>query len=467
MSTNSKYVSVVATPVKSFFVSMLTRDIKLEDAILDLLDNSVDGVLRLGTKGGDKPFEGFWVGITFDKDSFTISDNCGGIPWSLRDYAFRMGKTHDYEPTLVGSLGVYGIGMKRAIFKIGRYCLITTKNENDSYEVEIPPTWFEDESDWNLPVKASAGQKYDGTAIVIKNLNPGIPQIFGEGFLAFSRNLEEAIQTNYAYIIEKGLSIKINGHLITPITTKLVFDTDATEDVPTIRPYIFTTNIDGVDVFLAIGFTRGIPSQAEALNDQDGKKYKSESAGWTILCNDRVVLYADKTILTGWGEAKIPHFHTQFIAISGIVEFRSNDAKKLPTTTTKRGIDANNPIYLQVKNKMLEGLRIFTDYTNKWKTREPESRKYIQEKAHLSLAELKIHTERLTLKSYTKSYPPGYQYKPILPSPSIIKPTQRRISFIKDLSDINKIAEYLSESSAQPSEIGEKCFDIILDEAKK
>ena len=32
-----------AIPTKQFFVSMLTRDIRLEDAILDLVDNCLDG----------------------------------------------------------------------------------------------------------------------------------------------------------------------------------------------------------------------------------------------------------------------------------------------------------------------------------------------------------------------------------------------------------------------------------------
>jgi hypothetical protein len=34
---------ISAEPTKSFFVDMLTRDIALEQAILDLVDNSVDG----------------------------------------------------------------------------------------------------------------------------------------------------------------------------------------------------------------------------------------------------------------------------------------------------------------------------------------------------------------------------------------------------------------------------------------
>jgi hypothetical protein len=50
-ANGTSYEPVNASPVKSFFVHMLTRDIGLEEAILDLLDNCVDGILR--SKGAD------------------------------------------------------------------------------------------------------------------------------------------------------------------------------------------------------------------------------------------------------------------------------------------------------------------------------------------------------------------------------------------------------------------------------
>ena len=123
-----KYAPVSAAPVKSFFVSMLTRDIDLDEAILDLLDNCVDGIRRKGVKEGQKPFEGYWAEITFDRQTFSIADNCGGIPWELSDYAFRMGRDPEREPDATGVVGVYGIGMKRAIFKMGGSCVISTQS---------------------------------------------------------------------------------------------------------------------------------------------------------------------------------------------------------------------------------------------------------------------------------------------------------------------------------------------------
>ena len=46
-----------AYPKKKFFVDMFTRDISLEDCLLDLIDNSIDGLIRskqLDTRNIDK-----------------------------------------------------------------------------------------------------------------------------------------------------------------------------------------------------------------------------------------------------------------------------------------------------------------------------------------------------------------------------------------------------------------------------
>ncbi|WP_072395132.1 hypothetical protein [Hyphomicrobium sp. CS1GBMeth3] len=43
---------VDANPTKAFFVRMITRDIALEDCVLDLIDNSIDGAWKLE---GGKP----------------------------------------------------------------------------------------------------------------------------------------------------------------------------------------------------------------------------------------------------------------------------------------------------------------------------------------------------------------------------------------------------------------------------
>jgi len=465
-----QYEPVDASPVKSFFVTMLTRDIKLEEAILDLLDNCVDGILRSKRRSSaNKPYKGYRAEIEFKKGLFTISDNCGGIPWSLHDYAFRMGRASGRPADKPGTVGVYGIGMKRAIFKMGKDCLISTQNGEHRYDVEIKPEWIDDEKTWEIPVKgAKKSTEEDGTTIVIGDLYPGIEARFSEDAKDFESELRRMVATHYAFIIYKGFEVIINKKAVTPRPVRLVFATGDGKS-KRIRPFIFKTRTDdGVDVFLAVGFTRPIPTEEEIATEQEETRYSSVDAGWTVLCNDRAVLYCDRSELTGWGEAGVPRYHTQFIAISGIVEFKCNDASKLPTTTTKRGIDAASPLYLQIKNKMREGMRIFVDYTNQWKGRVEEAKKHIEGEEAIPFDEVKTEAARLPFHSTTKTVPKGDQYKPELPLPKKLEARKRRISFVKDVEEVESVAVHLfDDKDADPSSVGERCFDLILRESRR
>ncbi|MDR1291258.1 MAG: ATP-binding protein [Planctomycetaceae bacterium] len=459
-------IKISAEPVKSFFVSMLTRDIHLEDAILDLLDNCVDGILRSNPDvKNEKPYNEYFAKITFSKEKFSIEDNCGGIPVSSRDYAFRMGRPNDRPSEVKGTVGVYGIGMKRAIFKIGRQCIIDTRNKNDSYKVEITPAWIKDEKDWQLLVEQTKRDSV-GTTITITELNEGTTTHF-ENKDFFSEVLKEKIAEQYAMIIEKGFKISLNDNEIKPSPIKLIFAEDSKDGEVSIRPYIFRTTIDEVDVFLAVGFTTPIISDNEALDEQDEPRYSSQNAGWTIICNDRVVLYCDRSELTGWGEAGVPRYHTQFIAIAGMVEFRSSDASKLPTTTTKRGIDASSTLYLKIKNKMREGMKQFTDYTNRWKGNIEESKKHFKKTTSETIPLNQIKEEFEVLPTTEAKNLKGKQYIPNLPKPQQpLEESKRQIKFIVEKKRIDLVADYLNVDN-EPSNVGRSCFELVYKEATK
>lgn len=469
--TQQSFEPVSARPVKAFFVTMFTRDIPLADAILDLLDNCVDGVLRAKGKAVDS-YKGYYAEITFDASHFMIHDNCGGIPWALRNYAFRLGAPPDQPRQDLPTVGVYGVGMKRAIFKMGRHCFITTKNRGDEYEIEITPEWLDDEQQWNLPLRAASHPlKEAGTTILISELYDGISKTFGDGGAAFHAELFRRVAEQYAFIISKGFEVRINTLSVDPRPTKLAFRKPEARRRASdeIAPFVYRTRVDGVAVFLAIGLTRAIPTAEEIADEDSGGqgRYKSLAAGWTVVCNDRAVIYCDRTELTGWGEDDIPRYHTQFIAISGIVEFRSADASKLPTTTTKRGIDAASPLYLQVKNKMREGLKLFTTYTYWWKGRESEARGMVDKVPTLSFSELKSRVSELPMRTVTR-VPGGEQFKPKLPRPRAHDKKTTRISFERPLVEVRAVAGYLfKDSEVRPSKVGEECFKTVLREARR
>ena len=54
---------------------MITRDISIEDAIIDLLDNSIDGANKINPDN----YSGLYIDLIINNNEFTISDNCGGF----------------------------------------------------------------------------------------------------------------------------------------------------------------------------------------------------------------------------------------------------------------------------------------------------------------------------------------------------------------------------------------------------
>lgn len=173
------------SPTKEFFVEMLTRDIELNDAILDLLDNCLDGVIRASKNcsnlGKARKYESFWAEINISSTNFSIRDNCGGIPRdTAENYAFRMGRSslsNNNDPTI----GIYGIGMKRAIFKIGQEAIVHTKNNNKKYSVIIDKGWASDNDNWNFPIKEDLSDNQlteNGTEIYITTLNEAISNLW-------------------------------------------------------------------------------------------------------------------------------------------------------------------------------------------------------------------------------------------------------------------------------------------------
>ena len=80
----------------------------------------------------------FKISVTAVEDRFQIEDNCGGI--TLDDavnYAFTFGRQEE-DQTENFSIGVYGIGMKRAIFKIGNSISITSTYLNGAPTNRLP-----------------------------------------------------------------------------------------------------------------------------------------------------------------------------------------------------------------------------------------------------------------------------------------------------------------------------------------
>lgn len=461
---------VNAKPVKAFFVEMLTRDITLDDAILDLIDNSLDGALRMQRRTSSSLkscYDGRRVSVSIKKDSFTIEDNCGGIPYNtLVNYAFRMGRDPLSSDTSYPTVGTFGIGMKRAIFKMGRSCVLQTCSENAPssegekwHEVRIDASWIENNEQWDIPLKEcdnamSAGEP--GTKLCVTQLTESTRREFEGAHPSIVDRLRKTISETYAPIIGRGLQIAVNGVLVEPWEITLCSNGN-------FRPYMHAMEIDGVSILMMVGLTGPLLTEKDQDLSCNTEYGSSESSGWTVICNDRVVLFGDKSELTGWGELSVPKFHNQFMQISGVVFFECEDARRLPTTTTKRGVDANNPIYLEAKRRMREGTKKFTEFTNKWKKSHEKIRSVLQAAPRLAVTELR----HVLISKMEKSGQKGRAFTelPLYPLPPKANKASNRFTVTIDPGHIADVADYLGLLDTSPTTTIESSFDYVYNKA--
>src|SRR6185503_2864155 len=74
-----------------------------------------------------------------------------------------------------------------------------------------------------------------------------------------------------------------------------------------------------------------------------------------VFCNDRLLLFADKDRLTGWG-AEAAAYHPQFGRFRGYV-LLEGDSRFMPWNTTKTGVDEDSRVFRLVQNEMFDALQ--------------------------------------------------------------------------------------------------------------
>lgn len=429
-----------AQPTKSFFVDMLVRDIALEQAILDLLDNCVDGAKRLSE--GTDDFTGKKIDIAFSSESFVIWDNCGGFSRDVaRDYAFRFGRAAR-APSTPHSIGQFGVGMKRALFKFGKWFRIDSATTDEQWAVEVDVPAWEAESGWTFPWARADLTKVSidnpGTNIVVEKLRPEVASRFGSQ--NFKNSIVGLIKSKHRQFISKGLDVRVNGQRVDATDLSLLFSEQ-------IKPGIDKFELkygdsEPVNVKVIVGIGHSTPREA----------------GWYVICNGRVVLEADRRNVTGWGLMEeqqnrllIPAYHNQFARFRGVIWFDSNDSSQVPWNTTKDDVDQDSRAWQAAFEKMQQMMRPVISFLNEL---DRDIDEHTREKSPL----LKFVTETPLRKSDTLSE------KTIFAAPArdaVQKgPRYVKIQYSRSVDDVEVLQEELGVRSAKA--VGEKTFDLTL-----
>ncbi|HVB88344.1 MAG TPA: ATP-binding protein [Candidatus Dormibacteraeota bacterium] len=337
---------------KQFFIDMFTRDISLEECVLDLIDNSIDSYLQKHSVSVSKlVFEpetanvGKGVGtveVTCNEHQIKVVDTCGGISrHRAQDEVFCFGHSAGEE---LGKLGAYGVGMKRALFKIGNNFRIVSRTAEEGFEVSFKLDEWAEKSEWKVPItfiEGTGSERRAGTAITITELRPEVELRIKEGDVP--KNIFEDASNTYPYFLGNCVRLRINDDDVDP------------------KP-------------INLGELNGVLRAANEKFEHDGVKVKlaatvapgqrtSEDAGWYVLCNGRVVVRADKTNLTGWSR-DFASFQPKYRSFIGVASFESDNPLNLPWTTTKRDLNRESTSFIKARALMATMTRPILTFLN-------------------------------------------------------------------------------------------------------
>jgi len=206
-------------------------------------------------------------------------------------------------------------------------------------------------------------------------------------------------------------------------------------------PAVETYDDDGVSVRILVGLVDELPNDIpDELRPTAVERY-----GWFVICNDRVVLAADKTERTVWGDDEFKVWHPQYNGFGGFVFFSSDDQSKLPWTTTKRELDAASPLYRRAITKMKILTDQFTKYTN--------IRKQDLEGARVA----EVRKSLVEVSELTVVQP--------LRMPTLSTVSQRSdivsISYQRRKSDVDEVKRHLGSPGMTNKDMGIKTFEYF------
>lgn len=421
-------------PTKELFVHVLTRDIRLEDAVLDLVDNCIDGAKRLHPGDQDR-YDGKWVKIELAANSFRISDNCGGISVdTARHYAFRFGRDPKMAKT-PNSIGQFGVGMKRALLRFGSYFTVTSTTETEYFRVIVDVESWLAKPEWNFEFAENRTPKQGevaGTVIEVTKLTPDAAARFP--VKEFETELRNQLEKNAEAYLSRGLTIEVNGTPVIGRPFRLLFD-EAMTPAKKVKTYFPDSPAPVYAEFIA-GVGESAPMEA----------------GWYIACNGRVVLSADQSRTTGWDSigadmAGVPKYHNQFSRFRGYASFQCIDAGNLPWNTMKTNVDSDAVIYQDARREMLALMRPVIDFLNRL---DKENEDPDDERPLTAL----VGNARPEAYNAGSSY--ATVFRPTIPVRAP-KPRTTSIQFRRPSSEVDELVDALSTGSARKA--GEFAWD--------
>jgi hypothetical protein len=285
--------------------------------------------------------------------------------------------------------------------------------------------------DWTIPVFLTGPARKPneaGTQIRFIRLREEVKMRLRDG--AFLGRLTHAIALTYALFLQDSVRVTVDEKPVEPI------------EIPI-----------GTSEHLRPGqveFSRGeVKVRIIASVAARRPEWAYERAGWYVLCNGRVVLGADKSDLTGWGDG-LPRFHSKYNGFIGVAIFRSKNPLALPWTTTKRGLHVESPVYQVAKIEMTRLARPVISFLNDMYKTE-----LVEEPAERSMAEKVDQTD---IREVVSRRPTPFT---AVKRQTAAKTTVR-VQYDAEIADVERVKRVLRQPKWSANKVGKYTFDHFL-----
>ena len=328
------------TPEKRMFWSIIS-DYDLQTGLTELVDNALD--IWIGTKNR-KPLR---IELTLDADRqfATLTDNAGGVPKeNLRLLIAPGGSMNSPDGE---SIGIFGVGSKRAVVAIAEHVTIKTHCAGDgSFQIDITKEWLES-PEWELPAYAIPEIEAGTTTIELTQLRKPLT---AEDESVLRSHFGET----YQWFLEiDGCSIVVNGVEV----EAHAFDVWAYPPEFPPRSALFQISPDGVGKI-------GVEISAGLILDRDAVE---ENYGVYIYCNNRLIVKELKTREVGYyvgSEAGVPHPDA---SLCRAVLRLNGPSKLMPWNSSKTGINYSHTAFVQVRPTLIQLVSHFSSLSRRLK----------------------------------------------------------------------------------------------------
>jgi Histidine kinase-, DNA gyrase B-, and HSP90-like ATPase len=335
-----KQIDVVdATPSKRLYLSIIA-DYDLNKGICELIDNALD----IWIKNQKASHLSIDISLDTTQQTIIIKDNAGGI--SKEDLSNVVGPGHTSNAEKDETIGIFGVGTKRAVVALAQDIKIKTRKlSGSSYQVEFDDNWLLSSEDWQLPVYEVTEINPNSTVIELTRLRIQLEDTKCD-------ILRTHLGATYSqFLYHNNLKIRINGSEITPVN----FEKWAYP--PDFEPRCYSGEIQtSTEEAVRIKAIAGLTTES---NPSGGEW------GVYVYCNERLIAGGLKTFDVGFasGLAGKPH---PDISLMRVLLFIAGSAKFMPWNSSKSEINSSHEVFLAIQTWLIHVVKDYASLSRRF-----------------------------------------------------------------------------------------------------